>query len=108
MARRGQLLNIIEGSNTANTSSNNVQQDESTSMSFLKGADRDEGGFIDMRGYSQQTIGGFDREISADNPPDYNEWDAMTARMEENYEITSEARDYNNNDLDDSLSKHPV
>ena len=29
----------------------------------------------------------------------------MTARMEENYEITSEARDYNNNDLDDSRSE---
>lgn len=25
----------------------------------------------------------------------------MTARMEENYEITSEARDYNNADIDD-------
>ena len=29
----------------------------------------------------------------------------MTARMEENYEITSEARDYNNADIDDSKSE---
>ena len=29
----------------------------------------------------------------------------MTARMEENYEITSEARDYNNADIDDSRSE---
>lgn len=36
---------------------------------------------------------------------DYFEWDTMTQRMEENYEITSEARDYNNADIDDSKSE---
>ena len=91
------MLNIIEsGSNP---------HDDTTSMSFLKGADRDDSG-MDLsliRGNSNQTVG-CDIGDKGDYP-DYNEWDAMTARMEENYEITSEARDYNNADIDDSRSE---
>ena len=36
---------------------------------------------------------------------DYQEWDTMTARNDENFEITSEARDYNNEDIDETQSE---
>ena len=36
---------------------------------------------------------------------DYHEWDTMTARNDENFEITSEARDYNNEEIDETQSE---
>lgn len=100
MAKRG--IGLIDG-------------DESTSMSFLKGADRDDS----VLEFSQnlKRTGVFGEGEGGGNPlsrsgrrvtQDYQEWDQMTFRMEENYEITSEARDYNNNDIDDSRSEIPM
>ena len=76
--------------------------DETSNMSFLKGADRDDSAmdFSNYRG-PPKFSNGFEKE----DRHEYAEWDTMTARMEENYEITSEARDYNNNDLEDSRSE---
>ena len=101
MAKRGQLLNIIDNGGTGS----GTNQDETTSMSFLKGADRDYSGMdlsIVRGGAAHLQTEGAERDAAF---VDYNEWDTMTARMEENYEITSEARDYNNAEIDDSKSE---
>lgn len=70
-----------------------ANDDTHNNMSFLKGADRSDSA-MDM---SQMHHGALE--------VDFCEWDTMTARMEENYEITAEARDYNNADIDDSKSE---
>jgi len=36
---------------------------------------------------------------------DNKEWDKMTQRHEENFEISSEARDYNNQEMDETRSE---
>lgn len=67
-------------------------------MSFLKGAEKDES-------FSPNQI----RMVADDTADEYTEefmeWDKMTSTNEENFEISSEARDYNNQDLDDSKSE---
>ena len=80
-----------------------ANDDIHNNMSFLKGADRNDSA-MDM---SQLHHGAQNKMPFENESPevDFCEWDTMTARMEENYEITSEARDYNNADIDDSKSE---
>ena len=43
--------------------------------------------------------------VDDDPNANYLEWDKMTDRQQENFEITSDARDYNNADIDDTMSE---
>lgn len=71
-------------------------------MSFLKGAERDP----EMKATMDFAPAGLRQTgIEGELSDQYFEWDKMTNRQEENYECSSEARDYNNQDFDDSKSE---
>ena len=73
---------------------------EEDSMSFFKGAMRDH---VNTMDFSVSKFGSALDENDEGN--DYMEWDQETNRAEENYEITPEAQDYNNEELEDTKSE---
>ena len=77
--------------------------DDSSTMSFLKGADRDQ----EMRDTLDFAPAGLKQTgiKNSDAMDEYFEWDQMTSRHDENYECSSEARDYNNQEIDDTKSE---
>lgn len=86
---------------TVNLSRNNIKvvdTGEDATMSFLKGAEREGRNTNDFQLQKAQ-------DMQENTNLDYDEWEQMTVRMEENFEITTEARDYNNAEFDDTKSE---
>lgn len=77
---------------------------EENQMSFLKGADPAQDVVKDTMAFNP--IGFAQTGIFGEPQTDeYMEWDKVTNRNEENFEISSDARDYNNQSIDETQSE---